>query len=370
MVSKRVSLKTIADITGVSVPTVSQILNNRTVNYSSEATRRKVLETARELHYRPSFAYRLMQGKKTNTAAVLAGEGLFQEEYLKRLFMELTACFERKKWAVYTGILTPNAEENLEIVRDMHLRGVEKVILIGTPVGWREIIAKLDEYGIPYVGMEQESYSRVVHGESAVAVEKIIRRFRKKAGRRLKLVCTGDPGCDPDNLSRFRALRAACPELTREKCLRMTLILPNIPSDCADYRAAASAAGYEAARKILTEEPETEAIVFLNDDFALGGGYYLMEHPELQDKVRIAGYNNNVVLESFPVPVTTAGPSPALWAEELVDSLGIEGDFEKIVPPVLYFRERDPEKTEYPFWKQEKEEMKRSRHIRPTRPIL
>ena len=363
MVSKRVSLKTIADITGVSVPTVSQILNNRTVNYSSEATRRKVLEAARELHYRPSFAYRLMQGKKTDTAAVLAGESLFQEEYLKRLFMELTACFERRKWSVYTGILTPSAEENLEIVRDMHLRGVEKVILIGTPVGWREIVAKLEEYGIPYVGMEQNDYSRVVHGGSAIAVEKIIRRFRKKAGRRLKLVCTGDPDCDPDNLSRFRALRAACPELTREECLGMTLILPNIPSDCADYRTTASAAGYEAARRILTEEPETEAIVFLNDDFALGGGFYLMEHPELQDRVRIAGYNNNAVLATFPVPVTTAGPSPSLWAEELVDSLGIEGDFERIVPPVIYFRERDPNKTTYPFWKQKAEKVLHTRTI-------
>lgn len=46
----KVTLKTIAEHTGLSVPTVSQILNGRDVNYSSAATRERVLKAARELH--------------------------------------------------------------------------------------------------------------------------------------------------------------------------------------------------------------------------------------------------------------------------------------------------------------------------------
>ena len=354
MAGNRVSLKQIAEAAGVSVPTVSQILNNKAANYSSEATRRKVLETARQLNYRPSFAYRLMQGKTTNTAAILASTGqLFQEEYLKNLFIELTSCFERKKWSVYTGVLTMSAEANVEVIHEMNLRGVEMVVLIGTPVGWEDITAKLEEYAIPYVGTVEKDYRRAVQNGSAIGVERIIRKLKETAGRKLKLVCSGSPEDDVETLPRFRSLRAAYPELTATECLAMTVLLPPIPAACADYPSAARKAGYAAAQKILVEEPETRAIVFLNDDYAMGGGYFLMENPAFLDRVRIAGYNNNASLATFPVPITTGGTPPDLWAEEIVDSLLSEGSFDRIVCPVLRFREPASEKKKYPFWNEE-----------------
>lgn len=354
MAGNRVSLRQIAEMAGVSVPTVSQILNNKAANYSSEATRKKVLETARQLNYRPSFAYRLMQGKTTNTAAILASTGqLFQEEYLKNLFIELTSCFERQKWSVYTGVLTMSTEENIEVIHEMNLRGVEKVVLIGTPVGWQDITAKLDEYAIPYIGTVEKNYRRSVQNGSAIGVELIIRKLKETAGKKLKLVCLRSLENDVENLPRFKSLCAAYPELTTEECLAMTVFLPPIPADCADYPAAACKAGYAAAQKILTEDPETRAIVFLNDDFAMGGGYFLMEHPELLNCVRIAGYNNNMSLNTFPVPISSGGTPPSLWAEEIVNSLVRKGCFDRIVCPVLHFREMAPGKKNYPFWKED-----------------
>ena len=133
----------------------------------------------------------------------------------------------------------------------------------------------------------------------------------------------------------------------------MTVLLPPIPAACADYPSAARKAGYAAAQKILVEEPETRAIVFLNDDYAMGGGYFLMENPAFLDRVRIAGYNNNASLATFPVPITTGGTPPDLWAEEIVDSLLSEGSFDRIVCPVLRFREPASEKKKYPFWNEE-----------------
>ena len=351
MASKRVSLKTIAQITGVSVPTVSQILNNKTANYSSEETRRRVIEASKELNYRPSFAYKLMQGKNTNTAAILASSSqLFYEEYLKNIFIELATCFEQQKWSIHTGILTTNIAQNLEVIHQMHQRGVEKVVLIGIPVGWKEITKTLDEYKIPYVGMAENAYSRAVLNGSTLAVQKIITYLKQTAGRQLKLVCPCDKNSSPEEISRYKALTAAYPELTSQECLSMTMFLPLLPLQSSDYSSAARKIGYEATQKILQEEPDIKAIVFLNDDFALGAGYYLMEHPQLQDKIKIAGYNNNANLANFPIPIITGGASPHIWASELINSISQEGDFIKTIPSQLYIREKDSTKKDYPFW--------------------
>jgi DNA-binding LacI/PurR family transcriptional regulator len=58
------TLKEIAQRTGLSIPTVHQVLNGYKVRFSAE-TRRKVLETAKELDYRPNIAARGLRAKKT-----------------------------------------------------------------------------------------------------------------------------------------------------------------------------------------------------------------------------------------------------------------------------------------------------------------
>ena len=66
-----VTLKQIAEATGVSVPTVSQILNRRPGNFSSEKTRDKVFEAARRMQYRQEYADLVRRGDPTNTVAIV-----------------------------------------------------------------------------------------------------------------------------------------------------------------------------------------------------------------------------------------------------------------------------------------------------------
>jgi len=58
------TLKEIAQRTGLSIPTVHQVLNGYNVRFSPE-TRRKVLEAAKELDYRPNIAARGLRARKT-----------------------------------------------------------------------------------------------------------------------------------------------------------------------------------------------------------------------------------------------------------------------------------------------------------------
>jgi len=97
-----ISLKDIAVTCGVSVSTVSQILNNKPHNYSSAATRRKVCDTVVKLGYRVNFGYRLMRGKKTRTVAIIAAQcHRPQEEHVRDLVISLMLKLEVLEFATH-----------------------------------------------------------------------------------------------------------------------------------------------------------------------------------------------------------------------------------------------------------------------------
>ena len=62
------TLADVAKVAGVSLTTVSRVLNNR--GYLSEATRERVAEAIAELGYRPNQVARALHGKSTQTIAV------------------------------------------------------------------------------------------------------------------------------------------------------------------------------------------------------------------------------------------------------------------------------------------------------------
>lgn len=66
-----VTLRDVADKCGVSPSTVSDILNNRSRTWASEETRRRVLQAAAELDYRPNSAARALRTGKTNSVALV-----------------------------------------------------------------------------------------------------------------------------------------------------------------------------------------------------------------------------------------------------------------------------------------------------------
>ncbi|MDA3800094.1 MAG: LacI family DNA-binding transcriptional regulator [Kiritimatiellae bacterium] len=72
MKNKRVTLKQIADETGVSVAAVSAVLNDKVGKYLrvGKGTQEKIKEVAQKLGYRPSAAARMMLTNKTNQIAV------------------------------------------------------------------------------------------------------------------------------------------------------------------------------------------------------------------------------------------------------------------------------------------------------------
>lgn len=68
--AKKVTVKDVAKEAGVSVATVSYIMNNRTDQKISEATRKKVLQIANLLNYTPSFAAKSLATGRNNIIGI------------------------------------------------------------------------------------------------------------------------------------------------------------------------------------------------------------------------------------------------------------------------------------------------------------
>ena len=74
MAGKHITIKDVAKQAGVSVATVSYVMNNRTDVKITDETRKKVLQVANLLNYSPNQAAKALASNRKNTAAILMPE--------------------------------------------------------------------------------------------------------------------------------------------------------------------------------------------------------------------------------------------------------------------------------------------------------
>ena len=114
---RRTTLRDVAQSCHLSVPTVSQILNNRASNFSSEETRRLVRETAERLGYQPNLGYKLMRGISTKTVALVIGHANIKDfEYIRKFIFLILERLSSEGYSVYIETMPDDwssAEQNI-----------------------------------------------------------------------------------------------------------------------------------------------------------------------------------------------------------------------------------------------------------------
>lgn len=140
----RVTLKMISEHTGLAVSTISEILNNKP-NFCSQETRLYVLNTARELGYTPNLGFKLMTGRDTGTAAILYSQRRISfEEHNRELAMLLLEELDKLGRSAYTVVLSVDAKQNLQRIRELISRGCREFFFLGAPMGDREMYDLID----------------------------------------------------------------------------------------------------------------------------------------------------------------------------------------------------------------------------------
>ncbi|HEU5292101.1 MAG TPA: LacI family DNA-binding transcriptional regulator [Cyclobacteriaceae bacterium] len=153
MANQKVSIVDIAKKSGVSITTVSRVLNGKADEYRiSEKSQQKIKETARKLNYVPNqFAASLKSGK-TNTIALIIPS--LSNPFFAEIASEINAEVRNRGYITIIGDSDENPDSENEELMQMEARNIEGLVIAPCSQNWKTI-KKLHERGRPIVCIDR-----------------------------------------------------------------------------------------------------------------------------------------------------------------------------------------------------------------------
>ncbi len=327
------SLKMVAERAGLSPSTVSQILNRRPNDFSSEETRQRVFAIASEIGYKQNFGHKVLRGDKTHTVAILLGmHRLSLEEHIQELIIMLLDKFEQRNYASYLITLGETAAGNMKKVRDLISRGVDGFVAIGAPHGEHELEREILKNGKRIIGFNTD-LQRNVYQNTSLASERIMRFFLDEGRTNFKVLL----GKDPD-FERMRALCRIFPDLPAEAMRERYYVSLGDLGEHNDIDLF-SQLGYEKTREVMEKDPSIQALYYLSDYFALGGVKYLFEHGYKVGKdIAVGGFNNINAVRNHVCPISSGKHKLEEISDILVQEVEETGKLNKMIEPETIIR--------------------------------
>jgi LacI family transcriptional regulator len=319
------TMKRIAGELGVSITTVSKVLNNR--EDIGHATRARVLAKVAELGYQPNAVARSLTLRRTHTLGVVI------PDLMHSFFVEIVAGLETVVSARGYGLLLCSsnedpAKERAEIEMLCH-RQVDGIILASVNAsGNTDLLRRLRSLEVGLVMIDRDDHpavrcDRVLTDDVKVgelATGHLIAQGRKAIGHIL-----GPPIAHAKR--RAQGYRAA---LRRHRVrARAEWIVRGGFMD---------ADGYRAMKKLLAVRPAIDAVFAANDPAAIGAMKAIWDAGlRVPEDIAVAGAGDIALGDLLRVPLTTVGWSREEQgkraAELLLDRIGPEPspDFRSVV---------------------------------------
>ena len=301
-------LRMISDQLGISQSSVSQILNRKACDFSSERTRAKVFALARQLGYKQRFADKVLRDEPTRTVAVLVSmHRVLIESHIQALILFLLDLFARGGYEFYLRIISGDEETNLQVVNDLLSRGVDRFVCIGCPTGLTKIEDLVRERGRHLVGYG-EIFRRRVTSSVSNFIEATIRMFLQNGRKNFCYLLSNSR-----QVNRIEVVRNLFPEMTTDEVLRKHIRFLDFEKEfpvlgdallCGTDQLVQR--GYERTKSLLEERPETDAIFYLSDYYMLGGVQYLTERGvKIGRDILLCGSNNIDAVRNHIVPLAS-----------------------------------------------------------------
>ncbi|GKU76390.1 LacI family DNA-binding transcriptional regulator [Paenibacillus sp. L3-i20] len=310
------SIKDVAGLAGVSVATVSRVLNDK--GYVGQSTRENVEKAIKQLNYKPNEVARSLFKKKSNTI------GLIVPDIMNPFFTELARAVEDKATKSGYTIILCNSDGNidkeksyLDVLRQNYVNGI--IVSSNTLTA-----AQVKELNIPVVSIDRE----ISKGLPTIVAENnkgaiIATRFLQSKGCKKIGHIRGTHGV-ANAEERFNGYK----EVVSGEPWYDDSFIVNGNFDMQS--------SIEATKELLTRHPDIDGIFAANDIMAIGAikvAYQLgMKVPE---ELKIIGFDG-ITLSTVLTPELTTIVQP-------IYELG-----EKATTMLVHLMEQQPlEKTYY-----------------------
>ncbi len=289
----KITIKEIAEKAGVSVTTVSQILNNKGSRFS-EKTRRKVLAIVEEYHYKPDFFAANLINRHSKTIGMIipdVTDSFFSkviegvESYLNPLGYMIILCNSRH-----------DKEQEKRYLNELSHRSVDGILLATPHQLDQEHALDSDFYRQhPIVlidrGLNERDWGQLLVEEYEGAQQVV--RMLAAAGHRYI-------GMLKENAGYYQLTE-------RVNAYRQVVKEQQLPfkESYVGSGALTIAGGYQAAKKVL-KNPEITAIFCGNDEMAIGCYQAIYESgKKVPDDISVVGFDGLEVSQYMVPPLTT-----------------------------------------------------------------
>ncbi len=293
MAQKKITIVDIAREAGVSISTVSRVMNNSMP--VADETARRVKETIRRHDFTPNPTARNLASKRTNTIGLLLPEvtGVFFQPMLAGI----GRCIAEYDYDLLV-FASPRLERH-ELVRKVPIgeHNTDGLLIFTTSLDDQEI-ARLHLRGFPMVLMYRSAPENLsipaVTFENKIGSERLIDHLIEDHGYTKIAFLAGPPGNEDSAL--------------RELGYRTSLTRHGLPVDprligVGEFEGAVAA---EAVRKMLREGIHPQAIFAGDDESAAGVIVTLIEMGiRVPDEIAIVGFDDDYLAPYLPVPLTT-----------------------------------------------------------------
>ena len=254
-----ITMKDIAKRAGVSLITVSRVVNNS--GYVGKETRARVEEAVRELNYVPNMIASSLRSRQSDLLALLL------PDITNSFWTSIARGAEDEAWNSGYGVFICNTDNESEkesaYIERLIRRRVEGVLIVPTPLIDTQLqFNRLRNHGVKFVVLHRrlkELTADVVRSDGETATQKLAEELIKRGSRRIAFV--GQPLGDmtsSDRLDGFnRALQKA--GISRDPSLVRT-------GEVGD-----GSGGFDMVRDLLAMESPPDAILIANSRLAIGG---------------------------------------------------------------------------------------------------
>jgi LacI family transcriptional regulator len=285
------TLRDVAQEAGVSIKTVSRVVNNQ--GEISEATRQRVLVAIEKLGYRPSKVARALVTQRTDTIGLVLGD--ITNPFFPEVARGVLDIAEPLGYDVFLCNSDGDQQREIRILRSLADHAVDGIIIFPTFA----LETMLDEIAVP--GRPLVSVNRPFDGRWTSSVMMQSYRGAKMAVNHLlarqhrAIAMLAGQTSDAPRLQRIKGYRDAL--LEHDVPVREEWISPGAP---------VQARGRDSARELLQRFPEITAIFAYNDLLALG---VLQACKELgrrvPDDCAIVGFDDIPLADSIAPALTT-----------------------------------------------------------------
>jgi DNA-binding LacI/PurR family transcriptional regulator len=304
------SLKDVAARAGVSVRTVSNVVNKSAP--VAETTRRRVQQALDELGYRPNLAARSLRAGRTGLIGLIVPE--LHSPYFGELAGLLVDAAQRRSWTVLIDQTHGSAEGERRLLQGTGGRVVDGLII--SP--WALEPAELQRHAgnTPMVLLGERDPGHVadhVAVDNVLAAEEATAHLLGLGRRRIAAV-----GLQPQLHNGTAEQRLA----GYRRALRGAGITPDPALECAVETLHRPDGARAAARLLDAPEPAPDAVFAFSDELALGVLHTARERGlRVPEDLAVVGFDDIEDGRYAAPALTTVGPDKAQIAERALQCL-------------------------------------------------